>query len=311
MSQRRIETEMKYTFKNIPTCVMCGSSADQHDVVGLRLNTTQGRSPRKVGGIAVSVKRCAACGLLFPDPQPIPENVSDHYGVPAEEYWQPQYFEYDPSYFSRQIATAKRLIGFQPGMKALDIGAGAGKGMVSLEKAGFDVYGMEPSEPFRNKAIQMMNIDPDRLQLTVLEDAQFEERAFHFVNFGAVLEHLYDPADAIERAMRWMHPEGVMHIEVPSAEYMVTRLLNIYYRLRGVNLVTNTSPMHSPYHMHEFTLRSFQRHAQRAHYDIAHHEYYVCTIPYAPKVLHKALHWWMDRNKSGLQLCVWLRNAVQ
>lgn len=300
---------MNYTFTDIPTCVMCGAGRDQHRVVGLRLNRSQGRSPRKAAGIAVSVKQCGSCGLLFSDPQPRPADLSDHYGVPAENYWKPQYFEHNPAYFAKEIAIAKRLIGFRPGMKALDIGAGAGKAMASLEKAGFDVYGIEPSGPFRDKAVQMMGISPDRLQLSALEDAQFEDGSFDFITFGAVLEHLYEPAASIERAMRWLRPGGVMQIEVPSADWLLSKLLNAYFRLRGVNYVTNISPMHAPFHMHEFTLRSFQRHASHAGYDVAHHEYYVCSLPHIPGVLHRPLRWWMERTDTGMQLCVWLRPA--
>jgi hypothetical protein len=53
----------------------------------MRLSASQGLTPRKAEGIAVPVKRCNDCGLIFSDPQPIPENLSDHYGVPPDEYW--------------------------------------------------------------------------------------------------------------------------------------------------------------------------------------------------------------------------------
>ena len=36
----------------------------------------------------------------------------------------------------------------KPGMKALDVGAGIGKGILSLSHAGFDTYGFEPSTSF-------------------------------------------------------------------------------------------------------------------------------------------------------------------
>ena len=38
-------------------------------------------------------------------------------------------------------------------MTALDIGAGLGKAMLSLENSGFDTFGLEPSIPFHEKAI--------------------------------------------------------------------------------------------------------------------------------------------------------------
>lgn len=45
-------------------------------------------------------------------------------------------------------------------MRALDIGAGLGKGMLSLQNAGFDTYGFEPSIPFYEKAMATTKMDP-------------------------------------------------------------------------------------------------------------------------------------------------------
>ena len=43
-------------------------------------------------------------------------------------------------------------------MKSLDIGAGIGNCMISLQNAGFDSYGFEPSQPSYERAISKMNI---------------------------------------------------------------------------------------------------------------------------------------------------------
>jgi 2-polyprenyl-3-methyl-5-hydroxy-6-metoxy-1,4-benzoquinol methylase len=43
----------------------------------------------------------------------------------------------------------------------------------------------------------------------------FPEAHFDFITFGAVLEHLYDPSMSIHKAMSWLKPSGIMHIEVP------------------------------------------------------------------------------------------------
>lgn len=49
---------------------MCGSA--RHRLLGMRLNASQGLRLRAAEGIAVSVKRCADCDLIFADPQRIP-----------------------------------------------------------------------------------------------------------------------------------------------------------------------------------------------------------------------------------------------
>ncbi len=303
---KRGETK-NYNFLETTQCNMCQADAAKAHVLGVRLNGSQGKNPLAKTGIGVTVCKCSECGLNFPQPLPIPNNIMDHYGVPPESYWKKDYFVVDPGYFRKQIDDAKRLLSFTPGMSALDIGAGIGKAMIALEAAGFDCYGIEPSEPFRNKAIEQMGIAEERIELASIEEADFPESRFNFITFGAVLEHLYDPAGSIERAMRWLKPGGVLQIEVPSSDHLMPRFLNSYYRLRGTNYVTNLSPMHSPFHLYEFTKKSFSEHAKRAGYDIAYTYVDVASIRHVPAFLKPALRLWMEKTERGQQLTVWLR----
>lgn len=291
---------MRYEFRPVDCCNMCGSS--DFMMLGMRLSASQGFRPRKAEGIAVPVKKCASCGLVFADPQPVPENLGDHYGLPPEQYWSDEsHWHWSPDYYSAEIADAKRLLGFTLGMKALDVGVGLGKGVRSLNHAGFDTWGIEPSPAFRDHAISRFGLDPDRIALTSLETANFPEDQFDFVTFGAVLEHLYDPSAALRRAMRWLRPGGILHLEVPSSDYLMSKLLNLFLSLQGTNYVTNISPMHAPYHLYEFTLRSFRG------WPVAHHRYMVGDILHLPRFIHPPLNWWMERAGSGMQLVVFLR----
>jgi 2-polyprenyl-3-methyl-5-hydroxy-6-metoxy-1,4-benzoquinol methylase len=303
------DSQLKYAFVPVGQCNMCGAGREEFRVMGLRLNASQGRNPKQASGIAVTVKRCWDCGLVFADPRAIPADLSDHYGAPAEDYWPPAYFDYDPSYFGEQIGTAKQLVKFEPGMRALDIGAGLGKCMKSLNQAGFDTYGIEPSAPFHRRAIGQMGASPERLQLSTLEEAQFDREMFDFITFGAVLEHLQDPSAAIARALEWLKPSGIVQIEVPSSDHLVSKVINFYYALRGTNFVTNLSPMHTPFHLYEFTLKSFQRNGARLGYAIAHHQYDVCEIMNLPRIIHPPLRWLMRRTDTGMQLTVYLRKS--
>ena len=302
--------ERKYTFIDIETCEMCRAPASEHRMMGMRLNRSQGRAPRYKPGIAVGVMKCRRCGLIFPNPLPIPANISDHYDLEPEQYWIPGYFEVDPTYFAGQVATAKRLVGYRPGMKALDVGAGLGKAMKALEAGGFDTYGIEASTSFRDFAISRMGIGPDRIRNAKVEEVEFGPE-FDFITFGAVLEHLYHPAEAIERALSWLAPGGVIQIEVPSTRALLAPLLNLYYRLAGTNYVTHISPMHAPFHLYEFALESFQAHGERAGYRIVEHEFHengVYFLP-IPRIFHRPLSSWMRRTDRGMQLTVWLGKA--
>ncbi|HEX5184735.1 MAG TPA: class I SAM-dependent methyltransferase [Allosphingosinicella sp.] len=298
-----------YRFERVDRCNMCGASPEAFRLLGLRMNRSQGLRPKAADGIAVSVKKCRACALVFADPQPIPARIEDHYGIPPEDYWTEAQFRIEDGYFATETAAAKRLLQGRPAPEALDIGAGLGKVMVVLGRAGFDVSGIEPSAPFRDRAIQAHGIDPGRLLHATIEEAEFPAGKFDFITFGAVLEHLYDPAAAIEKCLKWLKPGGVVHAEVPSSAHLISRLINRYYRLRGTNFVTNLSPMHVPFHLYEFGLSSFEKHGGRAGYEIADRRFSVCTIYHFPAITHKPLHWWMERRRSGMQLTVYLRKS--
>jgi SAM-dependent methyltransferase len=176
--------------------------------------------------------------------------------------------------------------------------------MRALDGHGFDAYGLEPSPAFHKRALEG-GIRADRLQLASVEEAKYEEGTFDLVSFGAVLEHLHDPATAIERALTWLVPGGLIHAEVPSSRWLVARMLNVVYRLQGLDYVTNLSPMHPPYHLYEFSLASFKRHGERVGYTVAAHQTFACET-FLPKPLERPTARVMDQTDTGMQLQVWL-----
>jgi ubiquinone/menaquinone biosynthesis C-methylase UbiE len=285
---------------------MCGSSVEKHLIMGKRLNQSQGRSPEKKTGITTTVCRCTECGLIYSNPQSIPADIQDHYGVPPESYWEPAYFKQDSNYFKGELLVLQKLMTIQAGMKSLDIGSGIGKGMIVMEKAGFDAYGLEPSLSFYERAVTHTGISREKLRLGMIEELEYPENHFDFISFGAALEHLYDPAGAIEKALRWLKPGGIIHIEVPSSNWLISKFMNFFYFLKRSDYVCNLSPMHEPYHLHEFSLKSFQEHARQKGYGIAFHDFYVCQT-FMPGWTDFILRPFMKRTNTGMQLCVWLR----
>src|SRR5688500_7433409 len=176
---------MHYYFEEVLNCEMCGDPTINHKLLGQRLNTSQGLKPWQKEGISVSVKKCKNCSLIYSSPQPIPADIQDHYGIPPEDYWQEDRLVWHSTYFQKEIDKAKELLNIYEGMLALDVGAGVGKGMKSLMNAGFDTYGMEPSEPFYKRAIEKMGIDQKDLKLGMVEDVDYPPDTFDFITFGA------------------------------------------------------------------------------------------------------------------------------
>ena len=297
----------KYSFKEIEYCEMCGSETSNHKLLGQRLNKTQGFKPKKKSGITVSIQQCQKCELIYSNPLPIPDNIQDHYGTPPEDYWVESYFNWTEDYFSHQINEALELLSHHEEMKALDIGAGIGKAMKSLESKGFKTYGLEPSKSFYGRAIEIMNIPKDRLILSSVEDAEYEDDQFDFITFGAVFEHLYEPSYCLSKALKWLKKDGIIQIEVPSSKWLMPTFMNFYFKLAGTNYVTNLSPMHSPFHVYEFDIKSFEELSKKLNFSIVKQRVEVCSIYHVPKFLQPLLKWYMKKTNKGMQLTVFLR----
>lgn len=301
--------EIKYTFEEIEVCEMCGDSTTDHIVLGQRLNQSQGLRPKSKTGISVSVMKCRNCDLIYSQPQPIPFDIQDHYGVPAEDYWKPHEFIVPSNLCYSLLKVLEELLPLKSGMTSLDIGAGLGKTMIALEEAGFDSYGIEPSIPFYERALSKMNINPEKLKLGMVEEVEYDDESFDFINYGAVFEHLYHPAQNLEKVLKWLKPNGVIHIEVPSSHYTIAKLINLYFKLARTNYVTDLSPMHSPYHLYTFGLKSFEELGKKIGYKIEKHYYSVCEIDFVPKIFHPVMRKYMELNNSGMQLMVYLKKV--
>lgn len=294
-----------YKFIEVENCNFCKNS--KFKKLGIRLNKSHGFRPRKKTGISVSIMKCKECGLVFSNPLTIPNNIQDNYNISPEQYWNKEYFSVDDNYFQNVISTLKNKMGIKDKVKVLDIGAGIGKCMIALEKSGFAVYGIEPSTSFRKMAIEKMGVNPEYLKQAAIEDADFEPEFFDFITFGAVLEHLYRPAEAIDTALKWLKPNGVIHIEVPNSRWLSSRIVNFINRIRGSEYVVNLSPMHPPFHLFEFSLKTFRRLSKiNNEYELVYHEYYVCET-YLPKIFDFILKPIMKKTNTGMQLEIWLR----
>lgn len=298
----------KYNFIEITHCNMCNSASTNHSLLGKRLNKPQGIRPKKKGGISISVYKCNNCGLIYSNPLPIPENIQDHYGLPPEEYWNRQDFTIPKGYFSTELNNVKKLLGTLKDKKALDVGAGLGMGMKAMEQHGMNTYGIEASIPFYERAIEKTGISKERLKCESIEEVDYEENSFDFVNFGAVLEHFYNPSECVLKAMKWLKPGGILFIEVPSSNFLVTKMLNAYYKITGSDYVSHISPMHQPFHLHEFLVKSFEEHSKINNnlYTIAQYKYEPCTA-YMPKFIDKLFIWFMAKTNKGMQLCIYLK----
>jgi SAM-dependent methyltransferase len=292
---------------------MCGAGAEQFQVQGLRLNGRQGLRPRRQTGVAVSVVACTRCRTVLANPQPRPLHITDHYGMPPDEYWGKERLEISAASkanFARYGARAFALLGARPGLRALDVGSGIGKEMRLLRELGFEVTGIEPNPAFRAMAMERFQFPAESIVPGGVEEVDFERERFDYVYFGACLEHLYRPDQALQKALHWLRPGGIIYGEVPYRDHLVTRVINAVYKVVAPGFTTSTSPMHSPYHLYEFAPESFVQHGRRSGYSVMQWEIQTTGhVWHFPRALWPLMNGIMRRSNSGIQLHVWLKKA--
>jgi SAM-dependent methyltransferase len=292
-----------YRFAVVAACNMCGAAPERFKVLGTRLNRSQGRSPRQARGAAVTIVRCRDCDLIFPDPQPVPGSVHDHYDMPGEDYWGDSRAspEADPAAVARFSALRARFPADRP-PAVLDVGVGSGYTAKAMIAAGFELHGFEPIPQFRDLALQALGVPADRIRLGGIEEVDYSPASFDLVNFGAVLEHLYDPGGSLAKAVRWLRPGGRIVLEVPSSNWLIARLINRFFRLKGTAYVTHCSPMHSPFHLYEFGAKSFAANGARLGYRVEELTIEVGVDPTMPAALQRLLRPVMAATDTGMML---------
>jgi SAM-dependent methyltransferase len=288
----------------VDRCNMCNSS--QFIVLGKRLNTSQGFNPNKKIGLSTTVVKCKSCGLVFANPIPIPDLLGDHYDVEVYDYFQTGLGQIDNETFKYEIDYFKSIYSERGPLKALDIGCGLGRIVKAMQRASIEAYGIEPSKTFYDFAITKMGIEKERLRNTAIENTDFDAETFDFINFSAVFEHLYNPNESLQKALSWLKPKGIIYIGVPSSNSLNTLLINWMYKLRGLDYVSNISPMHPPFHIYEFTLNSFKKNSLLNNFTIEKVER-VTYKTYLPQFLDFIVRPFLNLTKTDMNIHIWLR----
>jgi 2-polyprenyl-3-methyl-5-hydroxy-6-metoxy-1,4-benzoquinol methylase len=205
-------------------------------------------------GVECKVWRCGGCGLILPNPMPIPVNgMEQHYGVDPGEYFEHHDVEQKDRGADALVSQAESLIGTRG--KLLDVGAGRGEVLRAAKMAGWEVSGIELSAGFADYASKHSGIEVLR---TPLEHCGFPDGSFDVVILSAVLEHLYNPNEVLSEISRILRPGGALFLDVPNEAGLYFHIGNLYQRLRARDWVVNLAPTFSPFHVFGFTPKSLR-----------------------------------------------------
>lgn len=115
----------------------------------------------------------------------------------------------------RRLALLRRVV--SPPARLLDAGAGRGRFVAAAAEAGYDARGIEPSPGAAVRA-------GPSVELATIEDAAVEPSSLDAVSLWHVLEHVDDPAAALQRVAGWLRPGGALLVGVPNLASLQARL---------------------------------------------------------------------------------------
>ena len=213
-----------------------------------KLGKRGGSAHREGLGVECEIWRCEQCGLIFPNPMPVPVGgLEQHYNEPPDEYFQNHEPERKESAAAALLRRAEELTNGKG--RLLDVGAGRGEFLRAALNGGWEPIGIEPSASFAKHAA---NYSGAVVRREPIEDCNFENDTFDVVILSAVLEHLYQPNETLREIARVLRPGGALFVDVPNEEGLYFRIGNLYQRLRFRDWVVNTAPTFSPFHVFGF-----------------------------------------------------------
>jgi 2-polyprenyl-3-methyl-5-hydroxy-6-metoxy-1,4-benzoquinol methylase len=223
-----------------------------------------GQSHREGLGVECEIWRCSKCGLVFPNPMPIPKRgVDQHYERSADDYFQHHDFDSKSENAIGLLNYAETLIGGKGTL--LDIGAGRGELVSSATREGWRAVGIEPSTAHADHAAR----SGADIRREPLEECGFESSSFDVVILAAVLEHLYNPAETISEISRILRPGGALFLDVPNEQGLYFKVGNFYQKLKGRRWVVNLAPTFEPFHVFGFGPKSLRRLLAKYDFNIA------------------------------------------
>lgn len=205
---------------------------------------------------AWALLRCSKCGLVWIDPQPIPEDIGELYR---------DYFTHNPASkilkkkprkslrktvrisvlnvaFGYKDDRANKLLGrlvsclglsrdtiggtvmwldgTRPG-KLLDVGCGDGQFLANMRELGWEVHGVEPDGQAVKAANQKFGLN---VHEGALEKISFPDNTFDAITMSHVIEHLPNPIGTLRECKRMLKKGGRLVMTAPNIESLAHRL---------------------------------------------------------------------------------------
>jgi SAM-dependent methyltransferase len=180
--------------------------------------------------------RCAGCGLIQQNPQPLVHAVLSRYGEAYLEYEIAHEGEYrdlellalkDLDFKKRTEALVARASkeGRKPAI--LDVGCATGALLAGFRDDGWSATGVEANAAEAEWGRKRHGLE---ILAGTLESAAFPEASFDVIHASHLIEHLNEPLAFLELARSLLRPGGVLVITTPNSSGFQARLLGRRWR---------------------------------------------------------------------------------
>lgn len=173
--------------------------------------------------------RCGGCGMIYANPIPADMASGEFYDAAGKDYYlSPAKLESDYAdvRFERELRLFRKHC---PRGAVLDVGCSSGAFLFQLKKrwpGDYEILGTDVSGPPLDYA-ESRGVPVTRGDFL---EQDFGGRTFDAVTFWAVIEHLLDPRQFLDKAWAMLKPAGQCFVLVPNMQSLAVRLLGVKYR---------------------------------------------------------------------------------
>jgi 2-polyprenyl-3-methyl-5-hydroxy-6-metoxy-1,4-benzoquinol methylase len=190
-----------------------------------------------------TVYKCENCGLGLLDPRPDPMERIRLY---QDGYFQSHYdrgLKVDSPEMKRRLSQETHRLKFFRKIKKrgriLDVGCGMGYFLYACRLAGYETQGLDISDHSTAYVRDELRIP---IVTGAIEEIRMEEGTMDIVTMWHFLEHSPDPEQYLEKARRWLKPDGILVVDVPNHEGTDARKMGESWTGWSI-----------PYHLYHFT----------------------------------------------------------
>jgi SAM-dependent methyltransferase len=201
-------------------CVACGSAdLEPHMRVAGDMGE-KGLIPTtdRFGAALGDIVRCRTCGHMQLDAFPAEEVLAEAYG----EAESGDYVEEEAGQRATAAWVLERVERHVTPGELLDLGCWVGFMLAEARGRGWSVHGVEPSEFASAFARERLGLE---VVTAAIDEAELPAGAFNAVFMGDVIEHLVDPASALDRIGELLAPGGVVALALPDAGSRLARAM--------------------------------------------------------------------------------------